>query len=51
MMAFIYILLLLAILLAWAGFRRATQYCFAVTFVLSIIWFARQMTSMIGLRF
>ncbi|RDI48857.1 DUF5993 family protein [Aquicella lusitana] len=49
MMAVIFILLFLAVVLAWFGARRLSSYFFIVTFVISIAWFFHHVTSTLGL--
>lgn len=44
MIALIFILLLVAVLLAWRGYRKASIYCFAITLILAIFDFLHHIT-------
>jgi len=50
MMVLIFSVLLLAVILAWIGYRKSAQYIFAAIFVVAIIWFNHHMTSQLTIE-
>lgn len=50
MMAVIFILLLIATVLAWIGFRQAAIVWFALSMLLSIIWFIHHITEHLAIQ-
>lgn len=50
MMALIFILLLVTVLLAWRGYRKASIYCFAITLLLAIWDFVRHVTDPLNIQ-
>ncbi len=50
MMALIFLLLLLSVILAWAGVRKPALACFVITFVLAVIWFLHHVTSSLAIQ-
>lgn len=50
MMALIFILLLVTVILAWRGYRKASLYCVAITFILAIFVFTHHMTDSLSIQ-
>lgn len=50
MMALIFLILLVAVLMAWTGHRSPALYCFAFTMVLAVIWLFHHITSSLALQ-
>lgn len=50
MMALIFLILLISVILAWVGLRKAAIYCFAISMILAILWFIHHVTSSLGLQ-
>lgn len=50
MMIIIFLILLVATLIAWAGFRKPSIYLFSITFLAAIVWFHHHVTSKLSLQ-
>ncbi len=50
MMAFIFIILLLAVLFVWLGNRKAAFNCYILSLIFSIFWFLHHVTSELSLQ-
>lgn len=50
MMALIFLILLISILLAWMGARKAAIGCFVIMMLLAILWFLHHVTSSLSIQ-
>lgn len=50
MLILIFLALLIAVIIAWAGFRQPAIYLFSFTFIAAIIWFHHHLTSALTIQ-
>ncbi len=50
MLIAIFSILLIAVLTAWAGYRKPAIYLFSITFLTAIVWFHHHLTSTLTIQ-